>query len=465
MGAFIKDKTKYIPTADGIMYFDGLIDPNMEYDELPFNVIDENQGLASQYIYDMAFDKGHVFVGSLHGFSVLADSGKHWSNFSPNGSVTKEGKARCKVRAVAAFENKWFAGCDDGLFYSDDEGKSWKNISRGLPSLFVHDILIDKDGDLWVATYKGVVFTDNLGQSYKVFGKTSGFYGQNINCLAQSGDGNIYAGTNWGLYRMVEQIPAVNYYPDVQTVYDKLEKPTHQWMLRPVSSDYNDMKDQTYLYGSKYDGSFRQHQGNEYNNPEGVKLRAVDSGTIVFINKRIGHLVLKCDTRFEDYFVYAHYHHMDESYFWIGKKVNRGEFIGAIGKKGNVTNEHLHFEVSLSETDDSNVPNETVNPELWKRPLPGCGTIAGSVVDTAGNPLMGVKIYGIEKPVPTETPFSYAETYRDSVNASPAYNENFVIGDVPAGEYLIWAEYDGSKYAVKAKVGPAKVTRVKIVVK
>jgi len=87
-----------------------------------------------------------------------------------------------------------------------------------------------------------------------------------------------------------------------------------------------------------------------------------------------------------------------------------------------------------------------------------------NVVDTAGIPVMGAKIYGVEKPVPTETPFSYAETYRDSVNSSPAYGENFVIGDVPAGEYLLWVEQNGQKYAVKAVVGESKITRVKIIV-
>ena len=149
---------------------------------------------------------------------------------------------------------------------------------------------------------------------------------------------------------------------------------------------------------------------------------------------------------------------------YVGQKVNSGDVIGFIGKKGNVTNEHLHFEVSLSEQDDSNVPNKTVNNELWQKPLPGCGTIVGNVVDTSGNPIMGARIYGVEKPVPTESPFSYAETYRDSVNSSPAYNENFVIADVPAGEYLLWVEDQGQKYAVKATVVPMIVTRVKIVV-
>lgn len=464
VGAYIQDKIKYIPTADGIVIFEDDIDPTADYETPPFTTIDERQGLASQYIYDMFIDEDNIYVGSLHGFSVSTDKGKSWRNFSPIGAYNDNGLAICKVRAVAVKDKIWYAGCDDGLFYSDDNGENWINISRGLPSKFVHDILVERKGKLWVVTYEGVACTDNNGQSYKVYGKTSGFYGKNINCLAQAPDGNVYAGTNYGLYRMVEKIPAPNVYPEPQMVFNKPEKPIHQWMKRPVAGDENNQRDQTYLYGATMGGNFRQHQGCEYNNPQGVPLLAVDGGTIVYINKKIGHTVLKCNTRFEDYHVYAHYHHMHDITRYVGQKVNRGDVIGHIGKKGNVTNEHLHFEVSLSKQDDSNVPNKTVNNELWQKPLPGCGTIVGQVVDSSGYPIMGACIYGVEKPVPTESPFSYAEAYGDSVNSSPAYNENFVIADVPAGEYLLWVEDGGQKYAVKATVAPSMVTRVKIVI-
>ena len=460
----IDDDVKYIATADGIVCFTDDINPDSSYEKKPYSTIDENQGLASQYIYDMLIDGDNIYIGSLHGFSASFDKGMSWSNFSPSGASTDEGLADCKVRAVAVNGKTWYAGCDNGLFYSSDKGQNWVNISRGLPSLYVHDILIDKKGNLWVATYKGAAFTDNNGQSYKAFGKTSGFYGANINCLALAGDGNIYAGTNYGLYRMIDKIPAPNAYPEAQAVFNKLEKPVHQWLRRPVSPEENNMRDQTYLYGATMGGNFRQHQGCEYNNPEGTKLYAVDDGVIVYTNKKIGHLVLKCDTRFEDYYVYVHYHHMDRIMRRIGRVVSQGDIIGTIGKKGNVTNEHLHFEVSLSKVDDSNVPNKTVNNELWQKPLPGCGTIAGNVIDTAGNPVLGARVYGVEKPAPTESPFSYAECYCDSVNSSPAYNENFVIADVPAGEYLLWVEAGVNKYAVKAMVGQGKVTRVKIIV-
>ena len=462
VGADIKNGIKYGATADGIVYFKDDIDPDVEYASPPYSTIDERQGLSSQYLYDMLIDGSDIYVGSLHGFSVSNDKGESWRNFAPNGIYSKEQLPECKVRAVAVIDKYWYAGCDDGLYYSDDEGETWMNITNGLPSPFVHDILIDRKGKLWVATYKGVAYSNNNGRSYTVFGKTSGFYGENINCLAPAPEDNIYAGTNYGLYRMTDQIPAPRAYPKAQAEFDRTEKPIHQWMLRPVRPDENNQKDQSYLYGATMGGNFRQHQGCEYNNPEGTELLAVDDGVIVYVNKEIGHTVLRCDTRFEKYYVYAHYHHMNDITRKVGQLVSRGDVIGTIGKKGNVTNEHLHFEVSLSRAEDSNVPNQTVNNELWQRPLPNCGTIVGNIVDSQDKPIMGAKIYGVEKPCPTETPFSYAESYRDSVHASPAYNENFVIADVPEGKYLLWADVDGTKYAVGASVEAGRVTRVKI---
>jgi murein DD-endopeptidase MepM/ murein hydrolase activator NlpD len=463
VGAVIHDGFKYIPTADGIVVYENDLDSILKNGKKSYSVIDETQGLASQYIYDLLVDGKDFYVGSLHGFSVSRDSGKTWRNYSPNGRMNAKGLALCKVRAVTVDGKRWYAGCDDGLFVSEDEGKSWTDISAGLPSRFVHDILIDKHKVIWIATYKGVAKSADNGKTYQTFGKESGFYGENINCLAENSKGIIFAGTNYGLYRQTDNVLQPNIYPQAQAIFDKPEPPIHQWLIRPVSPDDNDEKDQTYLYGSTMGGNFRQHQGCEFNNPEGAPLLAVDSGDIVFIDSAIGHTVLKCDTHFQDYYVYVHYHHQHDIIRKAGDKVITGEVIGHVGKLGNVTNEHLHFELAISKNNDTNIPDKTVNSELWTMPLPGCGTIVGNVVDAEGKLIPKAKIFGVEKPVPTETPFSYAESYCDSVNASPVYGENFVIADVPAGDYLIWVEWNGAKYAVDVKVEAGMVTPARIV--
>jgi hypothetical protein len=454
----------YVSSADGIVCFNGDIRADTDEDENLITLINDNQGIASTYIYDLMIYKNDLYAGTLHGFSHSSDNGKSWTNYSPSGLLAKSKKPNCKIIAIAVNDKYWYAGSDNGLFYSDDQGKKWNNISKQLPSSLINDLLIDETGRLWCATYKGLIYTDNNGQSFKTFGKTSGFYGENINCLNLTSDGDVIAGTNYGLYRKREKIPAPNDYPTKQAEYIKLEKPAHQWMARPISSEENSYIDQIHLFETNLSDNLTGYNGVIFNNPGGVEVSAVDYGTVVYTSRKTGHLVLKCDTHYKNYYVYAHYYNLKKITRWIGQKVLKRDIIGYVGNNGYANSNQLCLEVSLSMADDSNVPNEPVNPELWLTPLPGCGTIVGLVADTTGIPINNVKICGIEKTGPKETPFIFAESYSNPNAFSPEYRENFVISDVPAGNYLLWAEHNYKIYAIKVKVASYKVTQVKIVI-
>jgi murein DD-endopeptidase MepM/ murein hydrolase activator NlpD/photosystem II stability/assembly factor-like uncharacterized protein len=454
--ALIHGKQKLVPTADGLVIFEDSIQN--------WRAITEKEGLASQYIYDIASQGDTIALGTLHGFSISYDNGLNWKNFSPNGRFTSDSLPACKVRAVAFRGELLYAGCDDGLYVSSDNGGSWARLGEDiLSSEFIHDLVFDNRGKLWIATYKEVASYDPKKQEWAVFTSEYGLPEGSINCLGVTNAGVVLAGTHHGLYRLAKgKKPGKKIELPVPTKsFTETEEPIHQWMLRPVAPDEQSGKDQTYLYGSTMGGNFRQHQGNEYNNPEGVPLLAVDSGEIVYTDSSIGHTVLKCDTKVGTTTIYAHYHHQHEIFKNVGDRVTKGDKIGTIGKKGNVTNEHLHFEVAVSPRDSAkDSVSTTRNSELWVQPLPGCGTIVGNLVDTKGNNVPSARIYGVIKPIPTETPFSFAETYMDKVHPSESYGENFVIGDVPAGDYTLSYEFDPWRYEVHVDAG--KVTRVRM---
>jgi murein DD-endopeptidase MepM/ murein hydrolase activator NlpD len=455
VGARIQANLKFVPTADGLVYFGGI---------QGWQAITEKDGLASQYIYDIDIVENLIALGTLHGVSLTRDGMKTWRNFSPNGRFTADSLPACKVRAVSFRGNSLYAGCDDGLYVTSDDGASWARLGQDvLSSEFIHDLVFDNEGLLWIATYKEVASFNPINQNWHIYTNKNGLPGGSINCLGVTAEGKILAGTNFGLYRLVDNAaPRYNEYPYKPSAeFLATEEPAHQWMLRPVSPDEQNGKDQTYLYGSTMGGNFRQHQGNEYNNPEGVPLLAVDNGEIVYTDTAIGHTVLKCDTKVDTVTIYAHYHHQYEILKKVGDKVAKGEPIGTIGKKGNVTNEHLHFEVAVSARDSAkDSVSTTRNSELWVQPLQGCGTIVGNLTDSKGNNVPGTRIYGITKPVPTETPFSFAETYKDKVHPSETYGENFVIGDVPAGDYILHSELGQRVAIIKVHVEPGKITRV-----
>ncbi len=454
VGAKIRNGTKIVPTADGLVVFDSIAD---------WRAITEEEGIGSQYIYDMKVTGDTIALGSLHGYSISYDGGSTWANFSPSGKFTQNRLPACKVRAVEFQGLSLFAGCDNGLYVSIDGGKSWnRRGAECLTSFFIHDLVIDNENNLWVATYKEIASLNLESGEWVLSGLESGLPHGSIECLGITGQGDLLAGTHHGLFKLTRGTPVPPAEPPVDAVFSEAEDPMHQWMLRPVGPDDQNLKDQTYLYGSTMGGNFRQHQGNEYNNPEGVPLLAVDDGVIVYIDREIGHSVLRCDTRQEDFYVYAHYHHQHEIFKQVGDRFRRGDIIGSIGKKGNVTNEHLHFEVSLSLENDSNKKSHTRNSELWVESLPGTGTIAGILIDSDGNPVPGARIYGVTKPIPTESPFSFAETYMDSVHLDESYSENFVIGDVPDGEYTLRASVDGKSSSVEVLVEAGKMTRVEM---
>jgi hypothetical protein len=74
----------------------------------------------------------------------------------------------------------------------------------------------------------------------------------------------------------------------------------------------------------------------------------------------------------------------------------------------------------------------------------------------------GARIYGLVRPYPEETPLAFIETYQDRAHAHPLYNENFAIGDIPAGEYVIGAEVAGRKIWRRIIVQAGRVTFVEM---
>ncbi|HEY6108707.1 MAG TPA: hypothetical protein VIV56_07375, partial [Gemmatimonadales bacterium] len=70
------------------------------------------------------------------------------------------------------------------------------------------------------------------------------------------------------------------------------------------------------------------------------------------------------------------------------------------------------------------------------------------------------RVYGLAKPEPQETPFSFIETYGPRNHADPVYREHFAIGDVPPGEYDLAVEIDGKRVYRRVRVAAGKLTWV-----
>lgn len=105
------------------------------------------------------------------------------------------------------------------------------------------------------------------------------------------------------------------------------------------------------------DGHRSQHLGLDFAAREGVKIRAINAGTVVLVREGFltGNLV-----------VLAHgggiasaYYHLSKTTVAEGDKVERGATIGLVGKTGRTTGAHLHLSVR--------VPGGFVDPATFMR--------------------------------------------------------------------------------------------------
>jgi hypothetical protein len=232
------------------------------------------------------------------------------------------------------------------------------------------------------------------------------------------------------------------------------------WFRRPIGLDDNPFIDQTYRYGSTMGGNFQQHQGVEFNNPDGTPVRAIGSGSVVYAGpaeRGALTVAIRHDSvltvRGQRLQIFSTYYHNSELNVSEGQRVSRGQVIALVGNTGRATNDHLHLEVHAAPTDEVSAivdsleryPAHTTNPELWIEPIPGTGVIAGQVRDLDGTPIRQARIYGIVKFNAPETPFSFAETYGDLTNSHPLYDEDFAIADVTPGRYVLGTEINGQR--------------------
>ena len=440
--------------------------------------------ISWDFVQAIAFGpRGQIWYGTVgNGWGVSLDGGATWRNWTydqlgpewqyvaPDGIVTR---GDTTVIATA-----------DGLQVTTDDGATWTAIvdsvgppARGpadtaialLASEYVRRIAADRLG--WVVTtLQGNQRLRHTGTRWEArpIGAAP-FAPANAIVLGRQ----QYRGTPCGLRPATDTLPCLR--GSGARDGGTPQAPRTAWLRRPMERPWNPFIDQTYRYGSTMGGNFQQHQGVEFNNPDGAPVLAAGSGRVVYAGPaEQGALTVSVrhDTsvvaKGRRYRLYSTYYHNSELAVKVGQRVRAGQRIARVGNTGRATNDHLHFELAASPTDSigaivdstQRFPPYTTNPELWLEPLPGTGIVAGQVVDASGAPVPQARIYGLAKREPSETPFSFAETYGDQGHPHPLYEEHFAVGDVPAGSYVLGTEIGGKRVLRRVTVEEGKLTWV-----
>ena len=243
----------------------------------------------------------------------------------------------------------------------------------------------------------------------------------------------------------------------------------HLWLARPIPPEANDWVSPYYPYGSTAGGEYLIHHGVDLVNPEGTPVWAAGAGTVLYAgddSERVfgpqpnfyGQLViLQMDREYHGQPVFTLYGHLSAISVQEGQRVGVGQKLGEVGATGIAMGPHLHFEVRVT---DAYGYNATRNPELWLRPHPGQGLIAGQVLDEGGQALPEVYLvlYPAHDPEhPRREGWTYAS---QGVNRDEEWFENLVLGDVPAGEWDVVAHLPGQRLRQRVTVRPGEISWV-----
>ena len=439
----------------------------------------DSTSLSWDFVHAIAFgDKGEIWYGTVgNGWGLSRDGGKTWRNWE----FTQLGPEWQYVapEGIVIRGDTVVIGTADGLQVTTDDGARWVAIgdavgpaAKGpadtaievLRSEYVLKVVADSDG-WWVSNLRGADRLNLAGCLRRDFSHTPS------GCLPPTGlmrYDRISAAALNGSPSIVGFMPA-------KAVVPGSARNWSPWFARPIADEDNDRPDQTYRWGSTMGGYFQPHQGIEFNNPDGTPVHAIGDGKVVYAGRaEQGALVvgIQHDTMLtvgnKKYFVFSVYYHNSALIAKVGDRVKRGDVISRVGHTGRATNDHMHLEVHAAPTDSvkpiidslNRYPQFTTNPELWITPLPGTGLIAGTVFDVAGKPIPQARVYGIEKPLPRETPFAFAETYGPRNRPHPLYGEHFAITDVPSGAQRLFVVIDGKRIERTVQVRAGAMTWV-----
>jgi murein DD-endopeptidase MepM/ murein hydrolase activator NlpD len=246
----------------------------------------------------------------------------------------------------------------------------------------------------------------------------------------------------------------------------------HLWLEKPLPPESEgDRYPGTYFpYGATGGGRYHLHHGVDYMNPAGTPILAAAAGTVIVAGDDLeivyglkpdfyGNLVIQeLDQRFQNRPVFLLYGHLSQGLVSVGQHLEPGDPLGLVGMSGVAIGNHLHLEIRLG----SNDYDSTRNPVLWLKPEPGQGVIAGRVLDAQGQPVPELPVTFFRASEPDKW-WRQVQTYaNEGVNADDQLGENFALGYVPQGEYLVKVKIGEKSFVKPVQVEADKIAFVEI---
>jgi murein DD-endopeptidase MepM/ murein hydrolase activator NlpD len=246
----------------------------------------------------------------------------------------------------------------------------------------------------------------------------------------------------------------------------QLRPEDHYWFDRPIPSTYVNWIDTEYRYGGDYYGMLEPHNGVDIPAKAKTPVIAAADGVVNWTGYGLfGHfenkndpyglaISIRHDFGYLNQPVFSVYAHLSRIDVKKGQRVKAGEQIGLVGSTGKASGPHLHFEVRVGEDSFYN----SRNPELWMVPPVGYGVLAGRI-ETVDSWSMMDYPFTLRR---EDTRMEWKSlTYVGNVaHPDDIYQENFVVGDLPAGTYTFDTWVWWRHYYFQVNVAPGQTTFV-----
>lgn len=240
----------------------------------------------------------------------------------------------------------------------------------------------------------------------------------------------------------------------------------HFYFRRPLASDADTWLHPSYRYGNTHFGEEPTHTGVDIVADMRTPVLAAGDGVVVWTGYGLYRgvedetdpyglaIAIEHSFGYQGQKLYTVYGHLSSSAVVRGQPVAAGDIIGQVGNTGEATGPHLHFEVRIGE----NRYFHTHNPELWMVPLEGTGVLAGRIFDSWNRHLeeYPVNIMNLETKILRQV-WTYA---KDTVHPDDFYQENFIVGDLPAGPYEVYINYVGHKFSAQFYLWPGQTNLI-----
>jgi len=430
------------------------------------------QAMPSKYLLTLSVGADRrIWVGHLNGIAMSEDGGRSWRTLGPDAGVP-----RTRIRHVATASDTlgraiWAATETQILVDSSGSARFTESVVRvpgwptglpGSPRSIVSAPGLSQTGPS-ILLSRGMA-SGTGAEAYRTY------YLAASDRYAPAGD--MWSMTWWGpplwpiagssvgIARVLggQVPPRVAAMREPPAALARPVDPARPWLARPIGDAANPYADAMRPFGEAMGDGAREHIA--FNNPAGTPVLAVGAGEV--IESGAGRLVLRLDAAAQGRTLFAVYGGVDAE-AGVGARVTAGQQVAVVARATGREHDRLLLELRAALDAAAGLNgSEALNPHLWIQPMAGTGIVLGRVVDADGRPVPGAVVNGFILPYPEETPYAGLPTYAAGVAADPIHGENFAIGGIPAGEYVVGVDIDGVPVFVRAVVQAGRLTVIEL---